>query len=1032
VTLLSALVAWSLRNRAIVLVLTALLALVGVRAVVMLPVDAVPDLTNVQVQVITTSPALSPVEMEQYVTIPVERAMAGIPRTTEVRSISKYGISVVTIVFDDDVNIYWARQLVNERMRQAEDAIPGGYGKPVMGPIMSGLGEVYQFVVRSDRLTPMQLKEVLDWQIGPALRTVPGIVEVDSFGGERREYQVTLDPARLQASGVSVAQVVDALGKSNANAGGGYIEHNREQFVIGTKGLVKDIDDLRRVVIGATPHGVPVTIATVGDVAFGPRLRYGAASMNGHGEVVIGVSIMLLGENARTVTEAVKAKLDAIVPSLPPGTRIEPFYDRSVLVNRTIRTVAKNLFEGALLVLAVLFFLLGDLRAGAVVATTIPLSLLFAVAVMNAVGFSGNLMSLGAIDFGLIVDGAVIIVENAARRLSVRHMELGRAPTPEERLETIEASTREVQSATVFGVGIITIVYLPILALTGIEGKLFRPMAATVLLALAGAFVLSLTLIPVLTSLFVHSSGTHRETWLIRLVRRVHRPVFDAALRHRAVTLGAAVVLLVAGITIFTRIGAEFIPQLDEGDLLVESRRLPGVGLSASLATDTRVQKALLKIPEIKTVVSKTGSPDLATDPMGIEQTDVYLGLNDRDAWRRGLTRDDLAREIAEKISAEVPEVGGFVSQPIQMRTNELVAGVRSDVAALIYGADLEELLSIARRVAERVQSIRGAVDLRVEQVAGLEYLRVTPDRAKLARYGLTMADVNQIVETIAVGHASGTVLEGERRFEIVVKVRHDFAGDLDPLLRLPLRSVNGQIVPLGDVADLEFATGPAQVSRANQSRRLSVEFNVRERDLLSVVRDAQRAVSSLKLPTAYRIEWGGQFEHYEQAKLRLYFVVPLALALIGFLLWLAFRSVRAAILIFLNVPFAALGGVFSLWARGLPFSISAGVGFIALFGVAVLNGLVLVSFARHLEAQGMGRTEAIGEAAELRLRPVLMTALVASFGFLPMALSTAPGSEVQRPLATVVIGGLVTATLLTLYVLPVVYGFFGARRGVR
>ena len=1024
---LSAIVAWSLRNRLVIVAATLLFALFGIRAATTLPIDAVPDVTNVQVQVITTAPALSPVEVEQYVSVPVERAMAGIPNTTEIRSTSKYGLSVVTVVFRDGTDIYFARQLVNERMREAQEAVPAQYGMPEMGPISSGLGEIYQFAVRNDNLTLMQLEEVLDWQIAPALRTVPGIVEVNSFGGEDKQYQIVLDPKRLQAAGISVAQVIDALEKSNANAGGGYIEHNREQFVIGSDGLVKDLDDLRRVVIGATSDGVPVTMDTVADVQFGPRLRRGAASKDGEGEVVVGVAMMLMGENSRTVTQAVKERLAAIQPSLPEGTRIEPFYDRSVLVSRTIKTVATNLVEGALLVIGILFLLLGDLRAGLVVALVIPLSMLFAITVMNAAGLSGNLMSLGAIDFGLIVDGAVIIVENAVRRLSLRQLEIGRALTEGERVETVREATLEVRSASVFGEAIIAIVYLPILALTGIEGKLFHPMAITVLLALLGAFLLSLTFVPVLASYLIRPGKGEHETWLLRKAHALYVPLLRRAMRRRWVPLTAGVLALAATAVVFTRVGAEFVPQLDEGDLLVEARRLPGIALSESVATDLRLQKAIKEIPEVDYVVSRTGAPERATDPMGVEQSDVYVGLKPRDVWRPGVTKEEIAKEIAEAVEHKVPEVAGGVSQPIQMRTNELVAGVRSDIAVLLYGPDLEQLRTHGERVAEIVRKIPGAEDVRVEQVAGLSYLRVIPDRAKLARYGLTVADVNQIVETMAVGHSTGEVMEGERRFGIVVKTGHGFNGELDALRALPLRSVSGQIVPLGDVAELKFLTGPAQVSRENQSRRLTVEFNVRGRDLLSVVAEAQAAVKQgVRLPTGYRAVWGGQFEHYEEAKARLSLVVPLALALILFLLWFAFRSTRAALLIFLGVPFATIGGIFALWLRGIPFSISAGVGFIALFGVAVLNGLVLVSFARHLEEQGMGHAEAIEHAAELRLRPVLMTALVASLGFVPMAISTAPGSEVQRPLATVVIGGLLTATLLTLFVLPVVYTWLG------
>ena len=1027
--LFRAVIGWSLRNRPVVVLAALLLTLLGVRSAFRLPIDAVPDVTNVQVQIITSSPALSPAEVEQYVTVPIERAMAGIPKTTEVRSISKYGLSVVTVVFEETTNIYFARQLVNERMSEASEAVPSQYGRPEMGPISSGLGEIFQFVVENPRLTLMQLEELLDWQIGPALRTVSGVVEVNSFGGEDRQYQVVLDPKRLQAAGVSVAQVIDAIERSNANAGGGYIEHAREHFVIGTTGLVRSLDDLQNVVIGATTEGVPITVATVGDVRFGPRLRRGAASKDGKGEVVVGVTLMLLGENSRTVTAAVKEKLATLGPSLPEGTRIEPFYDRSELVARTIRTVATNLIEGALLVMLVLFLLLGDFRAGLVVAVTIPLSLLGAVTAMNALGLSGNLMSLGAIDFGLIVDGAVIIVENAVRKLGEERHALGRDLAAAERTQVVERSTLEVLSASIFGVAIIAIVYVPLLALTGIEGKLFRPMATTVLLALGGAFVLSLTLVPVLTSYLVKPRALSHDTWILRAAGVAYRRMLGGALRNRALTVGAAVVVLAGTVALFSRLGAEFVPQLDEGDVLVEARRLPGVALTESIATDARLQKAILTVPEVSHVVSKTGAPELATDPMGMEQSDVYIALKARSAWRPGVTKAQIGDQVAEAIETAVPEVAGALSQPIQMRTNELIAGIRSDVAVLVYGRDLDELVRLAERVAAAVRGVPGVEDLRVEQVAGLRYLKVEPDRGKLARYGLSIADVNQITETIAVGHHVGDVLEGERRFGIVVKTDHGFTGDPGALLALPLRAVSGQVVPLGDVARLHFTTGPAQISRDSQSRRITVEFNVRGRDLLSVVHDAQTVVArEVKLPTAYRLEWGGQFHHYEDAKARLAVVVPLALALIGFLLWMAFRSVRAALIIFLNVPFAVVGGVVALYLRDIPLSISAGVGFIALFGVAVLNGLVLLSFAEQLERAGASPRDAIRQAAELRLRPVLMTALVASLGFLPMALSTAPGSEVQRPLATVVIGGLVTATLLTLLVLPVVYAWFARR----
>ncbi|MBL8954805.1 MAG: efflux RND transporter permease subunit [Myxococcaceae bacterium] len=1030
--MLSAIVRWSLHNRGLVIIATLLFVGVGVRASLLLPVDVVPDVTGVQVQVLTSAPALSAVEMEQYVTVPVERAMAGIPRTSEVRSVSKYGISAVTVVFHDGTDVYWARQQVNERLADATRSIPAHYGEPELGPITTGLGEILQFVVKNDALDLMKREELLDWYIGPQLRQVPGVVEVNSFGGEDRQYQVVLDPARLQATGVSIAQVADALLKSNANAGGGYIEHGREHFVIGTDGLVTSLDDLQRVVIGATPQGVPITVATVGEVRFGARLRRGAATMDGKGETVVGVALMLQGENSRQVTEAVKQKLKAIEPSLPKGTTLEPFYDRSTLVDRTIATVGKNLLEGAALVVLVLLLLLGDLRAGLVVAVVIPLSLLFAVTVMNALGLSGNLMSLGAIDFGLLVDGAVIIVENVVRRLSQRQATLQRPLTPDERVGEVEGAVNEVRTASAFGEAIIAIVYLPVLALTGTEGKLFRPMATTVLLALLGAFVLSVTLVPVLASFFVRPKAAgHEETWLIRKAHALFVKVFARSQARRGLTLGIGIAALAGAVALFTRLGAEFVPQLDEGDLLIEARRLTGASLTESIRTDDVLARQLMKIPEVAHVVSRVGSPELAVDFMSIEQSDVYVMLKPPGEWRDGVTKATLAEEL-ERALERSPEIGGAISQPIQMRTNELVAGIRSDIGILVYGTDLDELARLGDRVAAAVRDVPGAEDVRVEQTQGLEYLRVRPDRSRLARYGLTIADINQLTETLAVGHPVGHVLENERRFAIMVRVQHGFENDLEPLRALPLRSLSGQVVPLGDVADLELVKGPAQISREAQSRRVTVELNVRGRDLLSVVNDARAAVAGVELPVGYHIDWGGQFEHYLEARARLLVVVPIALALILFLLWLSFRSLRVGLLIGVNVPFAVVGGVVALWLRDIPFSVSAGIGFIALFGVAVLNGLVLVAFARAEEdGRGATPTEAIAKAAELRLRPVLMTALVASLGFVPMALSTAPGSEVQRPLATVVIGGLVSATLLTLFVLPALYGLFARRRRI-
>lgn len=1020
---LSHIVAWSLRRRAVVLLATGLLVVIGVRSALNLPIDAVPDITNIQVQIITPAPALTPVEVEQYVSVPVERAMAGIPKVDEVRSISKYGLSVVTIVFEDGTDIYFARQMVAERMREADDLVPAAYGRPAMGPIATGLGEVYQFVVRGEGHSLMELEETLDWYIGPQLRSVPGIVEVNSFGGQDRQYQVVIDPRRLQAAGLSVGEVVHALERSNANAGGGYIEHNREQLVIGTLGLVTSLEDINSVVVGATPQGIPIMVANIGEVRFGPRLRRGAASMDGRGEVVVGVTLMLMGENSRVVTERVKARLEELRATLPAGIRVEPFYDRAELVNRTIRTVGTNLAEGAALVIIVLLVLLGDAWAGLIVAGTIPLSMLFAITLMKATGASGNLMSLGAIDFGLIVDGAVIIVENAVRRLGERRAEEGRDLTADERSTVVRDAAVEVRSASVFGEIIIAIVYLPILALRGIEGKLFQPMARTVLFALLGAFILSLTLVPVLASYLLKGRRSNHEPWLMRQARRGYMPLLRRVLARPSLTLVAGLVVLALGGGLLTRLGAEFVPQLDEGDLLLEARRLPGIALSETIATDLRVERAVLRVPEVEHVVARAGAPEVATDPMGIEQSDIYVILKPRDQWRRGLTKEALGKEVARLVGKEVPELSAAVSQPIQMRTNELIAGVRSDAAAQIYGPDLPKLQQLGQQVVSALKGVAGVADLRAEQGTGLTYLRIRPDRARLARYGLTIEDVNTITETMAVGRTAGEVFEKDRRFALVVRTAFDFQGSLDSVRALPLKSTMGQIVPLGDVADVALEQGPALVNRDKQSRRAVVEFNVRGRDVVSTVEEARNVVASaVKLPPGYRIDWGGQFRNYSAARARLAIVVPLALFLIVFLLWLAFGRVKPALLVFANIPFAAVGGVLALWLRDIPFSISAGVGFIALFGVAVLNGLVLVSFCLQLQQRGSPPREAIAKAAELRLRPVLMTAFVAALGFIPMALSRAPGSEVQRPLATVVIGGLITATALTLLLFPAVY----------
>jgi cobalt-zinc-cadmium resistance protein CzcA len=1025
--MLAAIVRASLRNRPVVVMGALLLVAVGIGAALRLPIDAVPDVTTVQVQVITTAPALSPLEIEQYVSFPVERGLGGMPRVEEIRSLSRYGMSVVTVVFQDDTDIYFARQQVAERLREIGQDLP--QGRPELGPISTGLGEVYQFVLRGKGHSLMELETLLDWTILFQLRMVPGVVELNSFGGEDKQYEVKLDPAKLAAVGLGLSDVVEAMRRSNANAGGGYIERNREAILIRAEGLVTSLDDVANVVVAASKSGTPITVGGLGTVSFAPRLRRGAATANGEGEVVIGTALMLMGENSRTVTQRVKERLAEVQKTLPAGVTIEPYYDRSELVDRTIATAAKNLGEGALLVVAVLFLLLGNMRAGLVVASVIPLAMLAAIVGMWLSGTSGNLMSLGAIDFGLIVDGAVIIVENVSRRLHERVRARGRPLSRSERDETIVAATTEVRRASVFGELIIAIVYVPVLLLTGLEGKLFRPMAATVLFALAGAFVLSLTLVPVLVSLFVRGEDDREPRWLA-LVRRVFERVLGATARHRWSVVVVAGVLLGSSVIGFQFLGAEFVPTLDEGSILLEATRLPGTALSTSVETDLRLERALRRLPEVRTVISRIGAPEIANDPMGLEQSDVYVILKPQSEWRRGVSKADLGEEITRLAEEVTPEIVFAVSQPIQMRMNELVAGIRSDVAVSIYGEDLPHLRELGERAAKILGQLRGAVSVKVEQVAGQKYLRIIPDRVRLARYGLTIEDVNLVTESLAVGHEVGQVFEGQKRYALVVRLAVDAGDDLRGIAGLGLKTADGRIVPLGDVAELKLEQGPAQISRTDGSRRITVEMNVRGRDTVGFVREATALLEhELPLPAGYHTRWGGQFAHYQEAKTRLLVVVPLALALILFLLFLAFQALVPALVIFLNVPFAVTGGVAALALRGLPFSVSAAIGFIALFGVAVLNGVVLLSVAHRRQSEGESPADAGFHAARDRLRPVLMTALVGVLGFIPMALSRAPGSEVQRPLATVVIGGLLSSTVLTLVVLPTIHGFASAWR---
>ncbi len=1018
--MLKSVVDWSLQNRVLVLLAAALLVAGGGFALTRLPIDAVPDITNVQVQVLTKCPGLGPVEVEQFVTYPVEAAMNGLPDLVEIRSVSRYGLSAITVVFEDGVDIYFARQLVAERLTQAREQIPPELGTPEMGPVSTGLGEVFMFTVEGEGHSAMERRTLLDWEIAPRLRAVPGVTEVNVWGGLPKQYQVVVDPARLVAYRVSLQQVFEAIERGSRNAGGGYIESNREQFVIRGEGLVNSLDDIADIVLKAGPGGTPVTVRNLAEVRVGSLLRIGAATADGKGETVIAMAQMLAGENALDVATRVRAAVEELQPSLPEGIRIVPYYDRAALVRRVIRTVETNLFEGGILVVAVLLVFLGNLRAGLIVASAIPLSMLLAFFGMVQGRISANLMSLGAIDFGLIVDGAVVLVENIVRRMGGRE-----GATKTMRQLTAEAA-HEVVRPIAFGVGIIILVYLPILTLGGVEGKMFKPMAWTVVFALTSSLLLTLTLIPVLASLLLRPKAGAHEPRFIERLRRAYLRALDFCLRRRVAVVAAALVVLVGAAALATRLGAEFIPRLDEGDITLQAVRLSSVGLSEVVAGTGRIERVLRRFPEVVTVVSRSGSPELATDVMGIELADIFVILKPRSEWTTAKSKGNLIEKMEAALLEAAPGTGLSFTQPIEMRFNELIAGVRSDVAVKLFGDDLETLRAKGEEIARLLSGVHGAADVRLEQTSGLPILRVQVDRRACARYGISVGDVLDTVEAIRAGKVVGTVFEGQRRFTLAVRFADEAARSLEALGNLPVAAPDGTSVPLGQLAQIALETGPAQISREAVRRRIVVEMNVRGRDVASFVAEAERRIrGEVKLPSGYYIQWGGQFENLEAASRRLGVIVPLALALIFGMLFFAFGSWKPAALIFLNVPFAATGGIFALALRGLPFSISAGVGFIALFGMAVLNGVVLMSQIRDLErATDAPLPEVLRDACGLRLRPVLMTALVASLGFVPMALATGSGAEVQRPLATVVIGGLVTCTALTLFVVPSIYSF--------
>ncbi len=1014
---------FSLTQRFLVIIATVLLIGFGVSSWQRLNVDAVPDITTNQVVVNTETGGMGPEEVEKLVTFPIETAMGGIPGVEQVRSLSQYGLSQVTVTFSDNVETYFARQLVSERLNNVTEQLPEGIEAPQMGPVSTGLGDIYMYVLESDTRPPMELRSLQDWFIAPQLRTVPGVAEVNAADGSAKQYQVIVDPQALYARGIAVDEVIEAIQRNNQNAGGGVLESNGERILIRSVGLATTMGDIEQIVV-KTESGVPVLVRDVAEVRLGIPILTGISTKDGK-EAMLGVVMMLKGANGQTVADAVDMRVQEIRAQLPEDVTLVTTYNRSDLVGEVLHTVEKSLLEGAALVIIILVLLLGNFRGALVVALAIPLSMLVAIIGMNQFGISGNLMSLGAIDFGLIVDGAVVMIENSVRRLAEAREHKGSTLTKEEVRQTIWAASKEVAKPTAFAVSIITVVYLPILALEGTEGKMFKPMAFTVVFALIGALVLTLTLIPVLASLFLSGDTKEGRNPVMEFFNSIYQKALDFALGKRVAILGGAVALLgLAGI-LGSRLGSEFVPQLDEGSLVIQPVRVRTVDAEQTVKLVTEYEKKVLEVPEVVTVFSRSGTPEVATDPMPLSLTDSFLMLKPRNEWRKGLTKEKLIEELSEKIE-QVPGQGYNFSQPIQMRFSELVSGVKADIGIKVFGEDLAELKSRADEIAAIVREIPGAEDVEVEQVDEVPVLQIDIDRAAIARVGISVDDIQELVRVALGGEPVGQLMEGDKRFEITVQLPDATRNDVDRISSLLVEIPDGGAVPLSSLAVIENVPAPAQISREMGKRRVVVQLNVRGRDLGSFVSEAQQKISSgVKLKEGYYLTWGGQFENLRQASSRLMLVVPLALSLIFVLLFSTFGSLKQATLIFTGVPLAITGGVIALTMRGLPFSISAGIGFIALSGVAVLNGVVMVSAINRLREDGMGIAEAVREGALQRLRPVLMTAMVAALGFVPMALNTGIGSEVQRPLATVVIGGIASATLLTLLVLPVLYTWF-------
>lgn len=1017
---------FSIRRRYFVVVSWVVVVGIGLYSAVQLPIDAVPDVTTNQVQINTLAPGLAPEEMEKYVTFPVELAMSNLPRKTEVRSISQFGLSQVTVIFEEGVDIYWARQLVLERLIEARGNLPPEVS-PELAPISTGLGEIYHFTVEqsadsSRDYSLMELRTLLDWFIKPQLRNVPGVIDVNSFGGELRQYEVLVEPQKLVSLDLSLTEVLEALRKNNSNVGGAYLESGGEQQLIRGVGLIRSIADIEQIVV-KTVGGTPLRIQEIARVGFGAEIRQGAATRNGEGETVMGIAMLLKGENSRTVAEAVKGKLEEIESGLLPGVEIVPFYDRSTLVEETIETATTNLVEGGLLVILVLFLFLLQWRAGLIVSSAIPLSMLFAIIGMYWFDISANLMSLGAIDFGLIVDAAVIIVENCVRHLAQKRSELGRELSREERLQTIWEGSKEVRRASQFGEIIIIAAYLPIVSLAGMEGKMFRPMAFTVILALAGALILSLTLIPALSGIFLRAKKERRNV-VLDFLHRIYGRSLRGALDHRLLVLTVAILFVGISLFSFTFLGSEFLPELDEGAIAVNHVRLKSASLSEGIRQTTLMEKAILEHPEVDTVVSRIGRPEIATDPMGPDMVDTYIFLKPEDQWREGYTKADLVEELSEQLE-DFPGVVSSFSQPIKFRMMELIEGVgaRSDVVVKIFGDDLDVLVDRANQIARVIQQVPGAEDVKVQQVSGLPLLQIRPRRDEISRYGINVSDVHQVVQTAIAGTKATTILEGFMRFDAVLRFPPAARENVEDLRNLLVSAPGGEKIPLAQLAHIESTEGPAEISRENGRRRISVEVNVPRRDIGTFVEEARARVNRevAQIP-GYTMEWGGMFEHLESGRNRLLLVVPVTFLLIFLLLFTTFNSVKDAAIVFTGIPFAISGGILALLLREMYFSMSAGIGFIAVSGVSVLNGVVLVTFINQLRSGEQSLLNSVYQGSLSRLRPVLMTALVASLGFVPMALSTGTGAEVQRPLATVVIGGLITSTVLTLFVLPVLY----------